>query len=462
MAEKKSGSFKIFNNQGSFTVPVDSDQLTDGQKSLQVQIRTISTKGPIIGTLSSPITVNDTSFTPVGTLIRSECRGVDKWGIYANGSGGTYNQLIQQNSVDCGYTPPPGNPSYGTILSQGCVPGTYTYRIVKADGNGGSFNEDTVNSVQCGYTPPTETYYIFTSSVNEVNEGQTFTISFSTNLTGAFGPGSPAYTITGVTSADIGGAPLKGFIGNGNVLTFNVTADNVTDGRKTFTISLDNGKASKSVIINDTSLSPVTTRSVNWSPSNGSLILFVANGNFIGWIGDITKSNIQIDNTERNSIIYDPTMRQKITELIQYMQTQFGVTIDESNIDAELNRGIDSYNSIINEALGNNTAGVYLLAETPKLTNQNSFDIGDKRYTRTTLKYSAVDFGYRNDIDVDGAAEELTTALVTELNNNGILVNASQRTQIKNLIIAVLQLLSNTLNSITDKVDLYDYTEQLI
>jgi hypothetical protein len=42
----------------------------------------------------------------------------------------------------------------GTIISEGCVPGTTTYRIVKADGNGGTYNVDSRNSTQCGYVPP--------------------------------------------------------------------------------------------------------------------------------------------------------------------------------------------------------------------------------------------------------------------------------------------------------------------
>jgi hypothetical protein len=71
----------------------------------------------------------------------------------ANGSGGSYNEDTN-NSPTCGYVAPP---VYGTILSQGCVAyGTapYTYRVTKANGSGGSFNEDTPNSPSCGYVAP--------------------------------------------------------------------------------------------------------------------------------------------------------------------------------------------------------------------------------------------------------------------------------------------------------------------
>ena len=44
----------------------------------------------------------------------------------------------------------------GTIISEGCVVGIGidTYRIVKADGEGGTYNVDTNNDSRCGYVPP--------------------------------------------------------------------------------------------------------------------------------------------------------------------------------------------------------------------------------------------------------------------------------------------------------------------
>lgn len=413
MAESKSGSFIVNNNTGSFTVSVDTDQLTDGQKTMAVQIRRDSVRGRVIGNLSAPITINDTSFTPAGT-----------------------------------------------IVSQGCIPGTYTYRVTKANGTGGTYNEDTPNSVSCGYVAPSNPVYSFARSASNANEGSSFNITFNTNQSGSF-----PYTISGVSSADISGAPLFGSVTNGQVLTFNVTADVSTEGAETFAISLNNGQASASVTINDTSISVtpnVITRTVNWSPSNGSLGLFIANRNFIGWMGDVTKSNLQVSSSERNSIVYDSLMRQKISDLISYVQSQFGATISESSIDAELNAGIDSFNSIISDALGNNTDVIYLLTATPKQTNQTSFTNGGKIYTRTTLKYSAVNFGFANVLDVNISSDDITTALVTSLNNNGIPVTSAERVQLKNIVIVIMQLLVNLLNSFNDPVNLYDYTERSV
>jgi hypothetical protein len=45
------------------------------------------------------------SYPPAGTLLSTYCSGYDLWGVYANGSGGTYNQVIQYNSPSCGYVP---------------------------------------------------------------------------------------------------------------------------------------------------------------------------------------------------------------------------------------------------------------------------------------------------------------------------------------------------------------------
>jgi hypothetical protein len=56
----------------------------------------------------------------------------------------------------------PASPTYpaaGTVLSEGCVAGTYTYRVTKADGSGGSYNEDTPNSAACGYVAPSTNRY---------------------------------------------------------------------------------------------------------------------------------------------------------------------------------------------------------------------------------------------------------------------------------------------------------------
>ena len=77
------------------------------------------------------------------------------------------------------------------------------------------------------------------TNVPTIVEGNTFTITFTTNR-----PGIYPYTITGVSSADIGNASLTGsFTSNAETRTYTVTDDAVTEGRETFSIALDNGQS---------------------------------------------------------------------------------------------------------------------------------------------------------------------------------------------------------------------------
>jgi hypothetical protein len=132
-------------------------------------------------------------------------------------------------------------------VSYGSAP--YTLRQVRADGSGGTYNDDTSNSPTCGYTPPAT--YSLARSTSSVTESGSFSITFSTNQTGSFG-----YTITGVSSADINGASLTGTVSNGDVLYYSLFADQITENTETFTITLNNQQATTSVTISDTSIYP--------------------------------------------------------------------------------------------------------------------------------------------------------------------------------------------------------------
>lgn len=106
-----------------------------------------------------PCEEKDEVYAPADSLLKSYCDGVKKMGVYANGTGGSYEKVMEVNSADCGYLPPaplPAHPPQGTVLNYYCVAGDRyaTY----ADGYGGSFTRLLqVNSTDCGYTgaPPT-------------------------------------------------------------------------------------------------------------------------------------------------------------------------------------------------------------------------------------------------------------------------------------------------------------------
>ena len=107
-----------------------------------------------------------------------------------------------------------------------------------------------------------------TSSTASVNEGAVLTITLATtNLPNG---STVAYTITGATSADLDGASLTGnfTINNGSAnLILNIANDFLTEGNETLTLALDNGAASISVTIIDTSL----TRTYSLSRSAASV-----------------------------------------------------------------------------------------------------------------------------------------------------------------------------------------------
>jgi len=63
--------------------------------------------GVLSGKITIPTDFYGKSNTPAppasGTLLSTYCSGYDKYGTYADGSGGTYAALIAANSADCGY-----------------------------------------------------------------------------------------------------------------------------------------------------------------------------------------------------------------------------------------------------------------------------------------------------------------------------------------------------------------------
>jgi len=152
--------------------------------------------------------------------------------------------------------------------------GTMFGEIVAYGTNGGTISRSIPISVAA------QPSYTFTRSVASVNEGGSFSITFSTNQAGYY-----SYTISGVSSNDISGAGLTGYVTNGSVLSYSVTEDQLTEGTEYFTISLDNGLASTTVTINDTSVAivypsisgltasptnayPDSAITVSWNPTN--------------------------------------------------------------------------------------------------------------------------------------------------------------------------------------------------
>ena len=93
--------------------------------------------------------------------------------------------------------------------------------------------------------------YNLTTNKWDCAEGSTFTITLATaNVTAAT---NVAYTITGVSSADVSNASLTGnfVVGTTDQITYTVASDGLTEGGETFTMTLDGDLDEISVAITE-------------------------------------------------------------------------------------------------------------------------------------------------------------------------------------------------------------------
>ena len=121
--------------------------ITELQKEIKNNLDSFNTYSETKRNVYSPdgtiTTFNDinTGFTEPtyperGTLIKTMCKGYDRYGVYANGSGGTYEELIEANSTICGYTPPPPPDEGGGGTGGGSGGGTGGGGGGKSEGGG--------------------------------------------------------------------------------------------------------------------------------------------------------------------------------------------------------------------------------------------------------------------------------------------------------------------------------------
>lgn len=115
----------------------------------------------------------------------------------------------------------------------------------------------TSGTVTINDTSKTPTYSLSSNTAGSINEGSTLTITLTTTNVpnGTLVP----FTISGVSSQDINGALLNdNFTVNNNTASksYQITADQITEGTETLTLVLNVGTASISIYINDTSQCP--------------------------------------------------------------------------------------------------------------------------------------------------------------------------------------------------------------
>jgi hypothetical protein len=141
-----------------------------------------------------------------GTLLSVYCVGLNQWGIFADGLGNTYNQLVQSNSIACGYIPPPAPPIRGTLLSAYCD--VFNRMGIYADGLNGTYRQlIEANSTSCGYIPPIVYNEIITGptvvatdqNIDVVVSGGKPNTAFTLQITS--GPGSPGVSQPGTLNS---------------------------------------------------------------------------------------------------------------------------------------------------------------------------------------------------------------------------------------------------------------------
>ena len=189
-------------------------------------------------------------------------------------------------------------PAAGTLLNTYCQAyGVYPYILTRvyADGNGGTYTDNTFNSPTCGYSAPA---YSWATSPLSVNEGATSSLQFNytnappnTGITFNFQPPSsgtsasvPADGTLNTSSFTTGAATSSGSVS----VSYSIAADSLTEGTERFIIQAIVGGStaynSGNITINDTSTTPVApTPTYNLtagaaSVNEGSSVTFTAGG----------------------------------------------------------------------------------------------------------------------------------------------------------------------------------------
>jgi hypothetical protein len=274
-----SGSFTINSNTGSFNITTIADSATEGGETFTVSIRTDSTSGTVVA-ISSSVTINDTSvgisytFGSIPTSINEGSSGTFNVNTTSVSNGTTLywtiNNVTTTNAdfsgaISGSFTINSNTGSFSITTrpdstSEG--PETFTVSILTGSPTGTIVtisNSVTVNDTSIGVAS-----FTFGSIPTSINEGSSGTFNLdTTNISN----GTTLYwsiNHTTTTSADFS-ATSGSFTINSNTGSFNITpsADSLTEGGETFTVSILTGSptgtivtTSNSVTVNDTSTTP--------------------------------------------------------------------------------------------------------------------------------------------------------------------------------------------------------------
>ena len=297
-----SSSFTVNSNTATVTFNVTADATTEGVETFLLSLNALS--------VTQSVTINDTSTTPVATYaVAPAANNVDEGSdlvfnvTTTNVADATTLYYTLSNAGDfstsTGSFTITSNAGSFTVTptADSTTEGAETFiASVRTVSVGGSVvtTSSAVTINDTSTTPAGPSYVTLTAPAN-ANEGDSVTFNISTlNVVDAT---TVPYTISGVSSADIGGASLTGNIaitGNAGSFTVTLTEDASTEGDEIMTLTLGatdsagdaTGGLSTSTQIGDTSTSSFTTRTV--TVASGTNIYGTGNRYYIAEVAGVS------------------------------------------------------------------------------------------------------------------------------------------------------------------------------
>ena len=316
-----SGTVTVNSTAGTSSTIMVADQTTEGPEKFVIKLRTGGISGPVVATTASLITINDTSTNavvpPVEPPVEPPVTPDPTYSLQANVASVSEGQAVKitlvttnlsngnvvpyaisgVSSADIGGASLSGSFTVNNntafldlaITADLATEGTetLTLRLTSAPTN----PSVPVTVVDSSVAPPVPiATFELTNAVSgstpatstTVNEG-TNNVIFYLNITngGSLWGTQVPYTITGVSGIDIGSSSNGILTGVFQIpqtpqanpvatKVFNITADTVTEGTETMTMTLDGKNVSSSVIINDTSTTPVLPPTYDLSNTQSS------------------------------------------------------------------------------------------------------------------------------------------------------------------------------------------------
>jgi len=273
--------------------------------------------------------------------------------------------------------------------------------------------------------------YVLTSTASGVNEGDTVTITLTTeNLVAST---IIPYTITGVTSADINSASLTGtfIVGGNTTVTLQVTADQLfDDGVETLVLALDNDEATISITIADTSLpDPTYFLGVNSAtPDEGvTLVVTLTTGNVAsGTVLPYTISGVSSADISGASLVGSFVVG--TTDSIELVLNADEITEGQETLTIALNNGYATTSAVIGDT--STVAATYTLAQnvatvneggsfTVTITGLNSVPGVNIPWTITGVSASDIAGGALTGTFIIGTTQSFTITLANDLTTEG-------------------------------------------